>query len=677
MLGKISAFDVRECQFVVGRQQEIALFSRFLDNRMSGGGIWNLYGTGGVGKSTLLQVYRLLAHQQGACYLLLDSRDFSHTGHDLLKALYMQMKGVPPESDPQSLLEIVLDEIQELARDRKVILALDTFEEMSGLEAWLRDRFFKWLPEQMLVLIAGRQPLKGPWLHSPVWRERIVRMPVEHLNREAAFDYLRRCGVTEEERMVRMWHHSMGHPLALSLTVATQWAPDQTLREDGMNWFDDIAALWLKEVPHKDLRRIVEAASVLRQFNQEMLSYLLEEDINASLFESLTALSFVQPSERGWKMHDVMREATCGLLRERMPKLYRSLMERCAFYYAEAILHKSRKADVSWEVVELFYYVEDYSLRAMKHMAAREKYYWEPLTDSTIMDAEAYVRDRLRTRKSTSLKKIDPESGLEIQIDLSAQESTYMIQDIDLAAFYKMDSRSVQLLRSEEGQAVAIAVLVPLHSGTIPRLSHDPVFGPFLANLAPSDRKALETPPDRPAGWFIRSLDYGDPTDPTYIAEGMKLTNAYMCSRGILVISPQPVEAVKQVFLSLGFEQVPGASHCHYDGTTPTPYFIIDTREDGLRDFLVRLLSQSGMNWSPSEEASSPKSGQESRWTSWNLTAREQQVAELVVEGHSNPEIAHRLQVSEMTVKKHMSGILGKAGVKNRVQLIRRIIGQA
>ncbi|WP_261304245.1 helix-turn-helix transcriptional regulator [Paenibacillus andongensis] len=677
MFEEINAFDVREYNFIVGRHHEISLFSHFLDDHgFHGKNIWNLYGTGGVGKSTLLQVFRLLARQKGAYYILLDSRDCSPTGHDLLKALHQQIKGAAMVSDPQTLLEATVSAMYELAAYQKVILAFDTFEELTGLDPWLREHLLKWLPDNVLVLIAGRHPLKGSWLVSPSWRERILPLPVEHLNREDSLDYLRRCGINQEERMERIWYQSKGHPLALSLTVAIQLPLDQSVREAGINWFLELAALWLKEVPNKDLRRLVEAASMLRQFNQEMLSYLLNDEVDTDLFESLTGLSFVQQSERGWTIHDLMREATCRLLRERTPDYYRYLIERCAFYYANAILDKSRKINASWEVMELFHYVEDYSLRAMKHMAVNEKFYWEPLTDSTLSEAQAYVEARIRSGRSFSLNKMDPDSGMEIQFDLTAEESTFMIRDVDLHAFHEMDSRSVQLLRSEEGEAVAIAVLIPLHEGTLSRLEKDPVFHPFLTHLAPSERSKLETPPDRPAGWFMRSLNYSDQTNPTYIAEGMKLTNSYMCAGGIFVISPPSVEAVQQVFLNSGFEEVPGVTHCHYDGKTPTPYFIVDTREDGLKSFLSRLLRQSGIEWTPANEKAPSEKPQELLWTSWKLTQREQQVADLVVAGCSNAEIGKQLFISEVTVKKHLSSIFEKVDVKNRALLVGKFMKQ-
>lgn len=53
-----------------------------------------------------------------------------------------------------------------------------------------------------------------------------------------------------------------------------------------------------------------------------------------------------------------------------------------------------------------------------------------------------------------------------------------------------------------------------------------------------------------------------------------------------------------------------------------------------------------------------------------NLTKRESEVLSLLKEGKSNYEISKELFISEATAKKHVSNILGKLGVKNRVEVV-------
>lgn len=50
------------------------------------------------------------------------------------------------------------------------------------------------------------------------------------------------------------------------------------------------------------------------------------------------------------------------------------------------------------------------------------------------------------------------------------------------------------------------------------------------------------------------------------------------------------------------------------------------------------------------------------------LTAREQQVVELVAEGLTNKEIARNLDISPATVKVHVERLIGKLGVADRTQ---------
>ena len=51
------------------------------------------------------------------------------------------------------------------------------------------------------------------------------------------------------------------------------------------------------------------------------------------------------------------------------------------------------------------------------------------------------------------------------------------------------------------------------------------------------------------------------------------------------------------------------------------------------------------------------------------LNEREARICEYVAQGRSNRVIAHKLHLSEQTIKNYLGGIFRKVGVDNRVQL--------
>ena len=56
------------------------------------------------------------------------------------------------------------------------------------------------------------------------------------------------------------------------------------------------------------------------------------------------------------------------------------------------------------------------------------------------------------------------------------------------------------------------------------------------------------------------------------------------------------------------------------------------------------------------------------------LTKRENEVVKLIAEGHSTNEIALLLTISAKTVERHRANILGKLGMRDRVDVTRYAI---
>ncbi|MEW8506356.1 MAG: response regulator transcription factor [Candidatus Thiodiazotropha sp.] len=85
------------------------------------------------------------------------------------------------------------------------------------------------------------------------------------------------------------------------------------------------------------------------------------------------------------------------------------------------------------------------------------------------------------------------------------------------------------------------------------------------------------------------------------------------------------------------------------------------------RSLLFKLMNRLGAIGSSQAEEQNEKTGNSEKLTS--LTAREGEIAELVGVGDSNKVIAKKLDITERTVKAHLSSIFRKTKTKDRLQL--------
>jgi DNA-binding CsgD family transcriptional regulator len=657
--------DQLEQHYLVGRDIEIQYFIQQLTVGRQQARILNLFGTGGVGKSYLIDEFRRLAVNVNAAFLLLDSRGFSHTPQDFCTQL-LRMLGYPMEklkqiAETQALLQLCFGILREKAVNQKIVLALDTFEEMGDMEFWLREAFLPQLYPEILILIAGRFPLQGIWLSSPAWRHWIHRMPIGDLDYFSVKQYLERSGIAQESMIKQIWMKTRGHPLTLSLIVSTTMVENIQSLElvNRIEVFEHIVSSWLKEVSDDNLRELVETVAVLRHFNQELLSYVLDRQIKSDVFQWLIGLSFIRRVDKGWILHDLMRDVIGYELRLRQPEHYDWLWKRCIMYYYNRMTNQPKRRTRAWEGVEWYYYIGNHVVRIFCFQKLTP-YLLETLNPSNWAEAEQYLENRLINLKEVCLPLHNEDTGERFEYFISKEECLYPIKHIHLQELYELEPGIVKLMRDQQGTICGLTAIIPIHTGTIDYLLSHPVSSTYFQSLPDHRLKELRVPKEHIAGYFVKTIDVTDFEDVAIRTTAGLTFISLLISSDYVVVGPPDLAFLKEFHLSLGCEQVKNVAHYDYDINTPTPYYVFDTRGNKLQGYLDKMIASFGLV----DHSKQQDNGM------LMLSEREKEVVELLVKGYTNQEIAADLHITEVTVKKHLTAVFRKVNVRNRTQLV-------
>jgi len=455
-----------------------------------------------------------------------------------------------------------------------------------------------------------------------------------------------------------------GHPLTLSLIAAVYEMNGSFdfAGVDGEAVFQEVVRLWLREVKEDSVRSMADAAAVLRSFDHELLRFILNEPLSDEELAKFTALSFIRRAERGFAMHDLLRDVIRSDMRLRSPNRYRELQQRAVQIFYRRIAQPGKPADPS-DVQQFFYHAGDAMVRSVFFQTDRPAgYVLEALDSHNIEEAEQYYSRRITEGEDIRVEFADRDNRQQYQLTAAYDHFSKDSEWLKPAEWLELGHDCAHLLRDAAGQVLGIAVVIPINARTIPYLANQPVTGPYFRALTDQELQQLSVPPSTAAGWYVRSVNVHNPVD--HVARSILLTHTLnrVFNNGI-ILSSSPLPFYCQLLEQLGFEDVPAARHLDYGEEMPSPTYRLDLRGDRLHGYLRRLLTGADVPAVQSDQLL--------------FTSREQDIAALLLEGRTNLEIAASLYVSEITVKKHVSNMLTRAGVRNRAQLVKKIMETA
>jgi hypothetical protein len=341
----------------VGRKDEKAALLDVLSDK--GPIVVFVHGIAGIGKSSLMGAFSIDARGHGATVITLDCRTIEPTERGFTREL-----GNAIGNDGRTTNEIT-ERLGHLGQ--RVILILDTYELFRMMDTWLRMVFIPELPDNVRVVLSGREAPVSAWITSPQWQGLFRSISLGPLKSQDALDLLSNLGI-KGEIAGRINRLAEGHPLALRLAASaiTEHLGSQLEESTTQRVVEELTRLYLEDVRDPLTRRALEAASVIRCATLSLLGTMLPDTAPQDTFERLRSLPFVESRKDGLMVHDAVRDIIAASLKAADPNRYRD--------YRRAAWHQLRSELRSASFPELWRYTAD-MLYILENPVVREAFF--------------------------------------------------------------------------------------------------------------------------------------------------------------------------------------------------------------------------------------------------------------------------------------------------------------
>ena len=446
----------RAIESFVGRRDEKNALLRTLEEQ--GPLVLFIHGIAGIGKSSLLQSFSEEARAHGATVVRLDCRSTEPTERGFVCELSGAIGG-----DAGTATEVA-ERLGHLGQ--RVILALDTYELFRLMDTWLRRVFIPTLPDNVRVVLSGREAPVSAWLTAPEWEGLFRSISLGPLEDEDALELLSYAGIKGEHarRINRLVH---GHPLALRLvsSALTERVAAGLEQAAVQRVVEELTRLYLSDVHDPLTRKALEAASVVRCATQSLLKAMLPDMAPQDAFERLQALPFVKSGRDGLMVHDAVRDAIAASLKASDPNAYRD--------YRRAAWRQLRTEVRSAGMAELWRYTAD-MLYILENPIVREGFFPSGVHEYAVEPAR-------------------PEDGAAIQAIIDRQEGTEAARL--LKTWWTRAPETFVAARDSAGNVVGFSSMFDPSSVNQAFLQDDPILRTFCDHLrrnpVPNNQRVL------------------------------------------------------------------------------------------------------------------------------------------------------------------------------------------
>ncbi|HVG17694.1 MAG TPA: winged helix-turn-helix domain-containing protein [Blastocatellia bacterium] len=361
--------DERASEAFVGRTDELKTLSGLLEDDLR---VVFVHGIAGIGKSALLGAFADQARARGVVVVNLDCRAIEPTERGFLHELSAAI------GDATNLFAQVPQLLKSMGG--RVIVSLDNYELFRLMDTWLRQVFIPMLPDNVRIVLVGRDSPVLAWLTSPGWQGLVRTIPLGPLDEPEAVELLVRSATGQEDAHL-VNRFARGHPLALKLaaTVAMESrSPDAIMATPGFQRVvEELMRLYLADVHDPLTRQALDAASVVRRITLSLLQAMLPDAAPQDAFERLQALPFVESEHDGLRLHELVQQAIATSLKAVDPSKYQDY-RRSAWRQLSTESRRTGLRDLWRYTADLLYIIENPVVREAFFPTGARQYVVEP-----------------------------------------------------------------------------------------------------------------------------------------------------------------------------------------------------------------------------------------------------------------------------------------------------------
>ncbi len=363
-----AARKVRADGLFVGRRVELERLGTLLT--AGAPRVMFVHGLAGSGKSTLLHRFARCTDQQ-ACVVTLDCRAVEPTEQGFFSAL-ASATGTSARLDgaPTSVRIGALGGVA-----GRVVISLDQYEVFRLLDTWLRQVLAPSLPDNVRLLLSGRERPHPAWSRLPAGTFEMLL--VGRLSLDESTELLRKVGVAEAS-VPLITRFAGGHALTLMLAALAAKEGSRIPVQDVTleRLLDEFTLAYLDDVD-EETRSLVEAAAVVRRVSRPLIEAMLPEVDPWKGFERLRELPFVDSTREGLALHESLQQAVATRLRVADPRRHRILRQR-AWTHLRAELRQAPNADLWRHTADMIYMVENPEVREAHFPSGSHQFAIEP-----------------------------------------------------------------------------------------------------------------------------------------------------------------------------------------------------------------------------------------------------------------------------------------------------------